>query len=295
VGKSALALTLAQRLDGEIISADSRQVYRYMDIGTAKPTLQEQRLVRHHLIDIVNPDQVYTVAMFQSDAANAIKDVWRRGKHPLLVGGTGLYVRAVVEGLAIPQVPPDPVRRQALEERAAREGPATLYAELQRVDPEAASRIDPRNVRRVIRALEVFHLTGKPISALQRVQPPPYQFLILGLTTDRQTLYARIDRRVEQQIRDGLVEETRRLVEMGYGYHLPSMSGLGYRQIGMYLRGEVTLERAIEILKTATHRFARQQYTWFRLNDPRIHWLTLGQRLNEAALEMARAFWLCEH
>ena len=290
VGKSALGLELALRLGGEIVSADSRQIYRYMDIGTAKPTLEEQALVRHHLIDVVNPDQVYTVATFQKEAAVAIEDIWRRGKLPLLVGGTGLYVRAVVEGLVIPRVPPNPALRRQLEERAEREGKLALWSELERVDPEAASRIDPRNARRVVRALEVFLQTGQPISALQRALPPPYEFLTIGLTADRAKLYERIDRRVDAQIRDGLLEETRRLVDMGYDYGLPSMSGLGYRQVGMYLRGEVTLPEAIEILKTATHRFARQQYTWFRLNDPRIRWLSIGPEAGEVALDLAQGF-----
>lgn len=290
VGKSGLALSLARRLRGEIISADSRQIYRFMDVGTAKPTTHEQSVVAHHLIDVVNPDQEYTLAQFQADAYRVVEEVLARGRLPLLVGGTGLYVRAVVEGLVIPKVGPRKDLREELEERARRLGLEAVYAELRAVDPVAAGRIDPRNVRRVIRALEVFRVTGTPFSELQRASPPPYDVLIIGLATDRATLYRRIDARVDEQIRAGLVEENRRLVAMGYGHDLPSMSGLGYRQIGMFLRGEVALDRAVEILKFETHRFARQQHAWFRPGDPRIHWLEAGPGAEEAAASLIAHF-----
>lgn len=290
VGKSALALRLASSLGGEIVSADSRQIYRYMDIGTAKSTPQEQAQVRHHLIDVVDPDDEYTLAHFQADAYRAIDDVLARGRLPLLVGGTGLYVRAVVEGLRIPRVAPQPELRAELAERARREGPDSVHRELRALDPTAAERIDPRNVRRVIRALEVCYTAGVPISHLQTSNPPPYRTLIIGLTADRETLFRRIDVRVDEQLAAGLVEENRRLLAMGYGYDLPSMSGLGYRQIGMYLRGEVDLLRAVEILKFETHRFARQQFTWFRLDDPRIRWLESGPGAPERALALVREF-----
>ena len=289
VGKSALALRLADALGGEIVSADSRLVYRYMDIGTAKPTPQEQALVRHHVIDLVDPDEEYTLARFQADAYRAIDGILARGRLPLLVGGTGLYVRAVVDGLRIPQVEPQPELRAALEERARREGAEHIHRELERLDPLSARRIDPRNVRRVIRALEVHRVTGKPFSHFQQASPPPYPILMIGLTADREDLYRRIDDRVDAQLAAGLVDENRRLLAMGYDYHLPSMSGLGYRQIGMYLRGEVGLSRAVEILKFETHRFARQQYTWFRLDDRRIHWLKNGPRATDQALGLVRA------
>ncbi len=288
VGKSALALRLAEALGGEIVSADSRQVYRFMDVGTAKPTRQEQARVHHHLIDVVYPDEDYTLAHFQADAYRAIDDVLDRGCLPFLVGGTGLYVRAVVEGLVIPRVAPQAALRVELEERARREGRDAVYRELQALDPVAASRIDPRNVRRVIRALEVCRATGQPISRLQAAAAPPYRVLTIGLTTDRETLYRRIDARVDEQLAAGLVEENRDLLARGYGYDLPAMSGLGYRQIGMYLRGEVSLPRAVEILKFETHRFARQQYTWFRLSDPRIHWLETGPATFDRAARLVR-------
>ena len=290
VGKSALAYAIAPELRGEIVSADSRQVYRHMDVGTAKPTREEQARVRHHVIDVVDPDGEYTLATYQADAYRAIEDVHRRGGLPLLVGGTGLYVRAVVAGLGIPRVAPQPEIRAELEARLALEGVESLARELDALDPVAAASIDRRNPRRLIRAIEVCRASGRPISALQTAQPPPYQVLTIGLTRDREALYQRIDERVDEQVRDGLIEENRRLLDLGYTYDLPSMSGLGYRQIGLYLRGEVTLPRALEILKFETHRFARQQYNWFRLDDESIRWLTSGPDAAETSLRLIQRF-----
>ena len=272
VGKTRLSLRLAQEFDGEIISADSRQVYRGMDIGTAKPTPEERRHVPHHLIDIITPDETFTLAQYQELACQAIDDVLARGKVPFLVGGTGQYVRAVVEGWGIPRVPPNEELRAELYRQAEREGPWALHDRLREVDPAAAGRIDPTNVRRVVRALEVYLETGRPISELQRKKPPPYRILQIGLTMERQELYRRIDERVDRMIEAGLVEEVRELVEQGYGYELPAMSGLGYQQIGMYLRGLVSLEEAIQLIKRHTRRFVRHQYNWFRLDDTSIHW-----------------------
>ncbi|MGQ9677286.1 MAG: tRNA (adenosine(37)-N6)-dimethylallyltransferase MiaA [Chloroflexota bacterium] len=272
VGKSDLALHLALTLGGEIVSADSRQVYRYLDIGTAKPTPEERARVPHHLIDVVDPNERYTLAQYQADAYRAIDGIIGRGHIPFLVGGTGLYVRAVVEGLRIPRVAPNARLRAELERRAVDEGPEALYQELQRVDPEAAAQIDWRNVRRIIRAIEVYRATGHRISELRESQAPPYEVLMIGLTIERSELYRRIDQRVDRMIAAGLVDEVQRLVDMGYGFDTPAMSGLGYRQIGAYLRGEVSLPEAVEAIKNETHRFARQQYTWFRLDDPRIRW-----------------------
>ena len=273
VGKSDLGLALGQRLRGELISADSRQIYRYLDIGTAKPTVAERLLIPHHLVDVVTPDQEYTLASFQGDAYRAIAGTLARGRLPLLVGGSGLYVRAVVEGLHIPRVAPQPQLRAQLEERAAGEGSAALHQQLQSLDPQAAARIDPRNLRRVVRALEVCLIAGQPFSQMRRAQPPDYEFVLIGLTCRRERLYRRIDERVDRQIASGLVEETRWAVAQGYGFDLPAMSGLGHRQTGMYLQGKLSLADAIEMDKHDTHRFVRQQYTWFRIDDPRIHWL----------------------
>jgi tRNA dimethylallyltransferase len=290
VGKSALAMSLAPGLDGEIVSADSRQVYRQMDVGTAKPTPDEQKRVRHHVIDVVDPDEEYTLATYQVDAYQAIDDVHRRGGLPILVGGTGLYIRAVVEGLGIPRVPPQPEIRAELEARLAREGVESLARELDSLDPVSAATVDRRNPRRLIRAIEVCRASGQPISSLRTAHPPPYRVLTVGLTLDRATLYRRIDERVDDQVRDGLIEENQRLVARGYTYDLPSMSGLGYRQIGLYLGGEVDLPRALEILRFETHRFARQQYNWFRLDDTRIRWLASGPDAAERASHLIRGF-----
>ncbi len=274
-GKSRLAFRLAQTFNGEIVSADSRQVYRYMDIGTAKPSREELSLVPYHLIDIVNPDQDFSLAQYQHLAYSVIKDIQQRGKLALLVGGSGLYVWAVLEGWVIPQVPPDPEFRQSLKDKAAQGKAVELYQELVKVDPAAAQKIDPRNVRRVIRALEVSSRAASPFSQLQHKVAPSFETLIIGLTTDRVELYRRIDLRVDQMIEQGLVEEVKKLVNMGYGFELPAMSGIGYKQIGMFLKGELTLELAVQQIKFETHRFVRHQYNWFRLNDDRIHWFDI--------------------
>lgn len=275
IGKSRLALRLAQDFNGEIVSADSRQVYRYMDIGTAKPGQPELSLVPHHLIDIVNPDEDFSLAQYQQLAYRTIDDIQQRNKLALLVGGSGLYVWAVLEGWGIPQVPPDLEFRRSLEEKAARSRADELYQELVKVDPVAAQRIDPRNVRRVIRALEVSRSTGTLFSQLQHKKTPPFDVLIIGLTTDRAELYRRIDSRVDKMMELGLVEEVRKLMDMGYGFNLPAMSGIGYKQIGLFLRGELTLAAAIQQIKFATHRFVRHQYNWFRLEDKRIQWFDI--------------------
>ena len=272
VGKSELGLRLAEEFGGEIVSADSRQIYRGLDIGTAKPTAEERRRVPHHLLDVVDPDEVLTLAQYQELAYAAIDDILARSKVPFLVGGTGLYIKAAVEGWSIPRVPPNEKLREELYRLAELEGPEALHARLWEVDPAAAARIDPRNVRRVVRALEVYAETGRPISELQRRSPPPYRTLQIGLTMEREELYRRIDARVERMIERGLVEEVRGLIERGYGLDLPAMSGLGYREIGLYLKGEIGLEEAIRLIKRNTRRFVRHQYNWFRLDDPDIHW-----------------------
>ncbi|MGQ9494148.1 MAG: tRNA (adenosine(37)-N6)-dimethylallyltransferase MiaA [Anaerolineae bacterium] len=290
VGKTALAIRLADDLPVEVVSADSRQVYRYMDIGTAKPTIEERQRVRHHLLDIVDPDEAFTLAQYQQLAYAAIDDIQRRRRIPLLVGGTGLYVKAVLEGLSIPRVPPDQRLREQLCAEAAAKGYEELHRRLSELDPVAAERIDARNVRRVVRALEVCYLMGKPISSVQEVRPPPYSILSIGLTMPRSLLYQRIDERVERMVAAGVVEEVRSLVARGYSYDLPSMSGLGYRQIGMYLRGEVSLEEAVALIKRHTRRFVRHQANWFREDDPTIVWFNAAEDISEAVLRKIKAF-----
>jgi tRNA dimethylallyltransferase len=287
-GKSSLALDLCQAFNGEIISADSRQVYRYMDIGTAKPTVEEQALVPHHLLDVVNPDNDFSLSLYQSKALEAINDIQRRGKTAFLVGGSGLYVWALLEGWRIPPVPPDPALRRELEARARSEGGEALYEKLKEIDPTAAERIDPRNVRRVIRALEVCQ-QGTLFSELQ-IKKPLVDSIIIGLTTGRDDLYKRIDARIDSMMNKGLVAEVESLVARGYGFDLPSMSGLGYKQIGMYLQGKMDLPTAIQQIKFDTHSFARHQYNWFRLRDKRINWFEAGEETTKAVYRLVERF-----
>ncbi len=268
VGKTRLSLHLAQRFPGEIVSADSRLFYRGMDIGTAKPTPAERRLVPHHLIDIANPDETMTLGAFQDMAYAVIGAIQARDRLPILAGGTGQYIKAVVEGWGIPRVSPHPALRAALKKLGGPE----LARWLALLDPIAAARLDPRNIRRVIRALEVTLVTGRPISILQQRHPPPFMTLMIGLTCPRELLYQRIDQRVEHMMARGLLAEVERLLAAGYARHLPAMSGLGYQQLAAHLAGELTLAEAVERIKFETHRFARQQHTWFRPDDPRIHW-----------------------
>jgi tRNA dimethylallyltransferase len=272
-GKTALSLELAAALDGEIVSADSRQVYLGMDIGTAKVTPAEQALVRHHLLDIVGPDQSLSVTEYQRLAYAAIDDILARGRLPFLVGGTGQYIHAVVEGWHVPAVAPQSELRASLQAAAEHQGLEALHARLAALDPLAATRIDYRNVRRVIRALEVCLTTGQLISDLQRKSPPPYRILQIGVTRPRPALYARIDARVDRMIADGLIAEVARLLAAGYGLDLPAMSGIGYGQIGRHLLGECTLTDAVALIKKQTRRFVHQQGVWFRANDPAIRWL----------------------
>jgi tRNA dimethylallyltransferase len=274
IGKTALAVVLARHLPVEVVSADSRQIYRQMDIGTAKPTLAERAAVRHHLIDIVNPDETLTMAAYQREAYAAIAAIQARGGLPLLVGGTGQYITAVLEGWHAPEVPPNPVLRAALEQEAAAYGQEVLVERLRSLDPDSGARIDPRNLRRVIRALEVCIETGQPFSAQRQKRPPPFRALELGLTTDRDALYARLDARIDQMMADGLLDEVRALHQQGYDWRLPAMSGLGYAQLGAHLRGECTLDEAVTAIRRDTRTFVRRQYTWFRRHGA-IRWLAL--------------------
>jgi len=276
VGKTALSLHLAQVLDGEIVSADSRLFYRGMDVGTAKPTSQDRALAKHHLIDIAAPDETVGLAEFQEQAYRVIEEIHTRRHLPLMVGGTGQYVRAVVEGWQIPRVAPVPGLRAELEAKADLQGASALHSQLAELDPVAASRIDPRNIRRVIRALEVCMVTGKPISEQQKKTPPPYQILQIGLTMRRDLLYQRADRRVDQMIASGLPEEVKCLLDKGYGWELPAMSGLGYLQFKPYFEGKMALECVADEIKRATHAFIRRQYNWFRLTDPAIRWFDIA-------------------
>jgi tRNA dimethylallyltransferase len=289
-GKSRLAFHLAQDFNAEIVNADSRQVYRYLDIGTAKPTPEELSVVPHHLIDIISPNEDFSLAQYQQLAFKAIESIQQRGRLPLLVGGSGLYVWAVLEGWQIPMVPPDAQFRRRMEKQAAEFGIERLYQELVRLDPVTARGIDPRNARRVIRALETSRHVRVPVPEIRGKRASLYDSLIIGLTADRTELYRRTDARVDEMIGRGLVDEVRRLVDTGYRFDLPAMTGIGYKQVGMYLEGELDLAQAIEKIKVETHRLARQQYNWFRLKDERIHWLDIKSDIEAEASGLVGEF-----
>ncbi len=268
VGKTRLAVEWANRFHGEIIGADSRQIYRYMDIGTAKPTPEEQTAAKHHMIDVVNPDETLTLAEYQERTVALIHEIHGRGRLPMLVGGTGLYITAVMEGWQIPEVPPNPELRAELEQKSAED----LYAQLELLDPITAARIDRSNPRRLVRALEVTLTTGRPFSELRQKNPPDYDALYLALTMDRAALYAQADARVDRMLAAGWIEEARNL--QAYAPTLPSMSALGYPQIFAYLRGELTYEELRQQIQLATHKFIRRQYTWLRGHDSGWQWIT---------------------
>lgn len=292
-GKTGLALKLAECLDGEIVGADSRQIYRGMDIGTAKPDAEQRARVRHHLVDIADPDENPGLATIQGLANAAIADIQRRGRLPLLVGGTGQYLSAIVDGWRIPEVPPNEVLRGELEDYARSQGNRALHRRLAEVDPVTAARTHPNNVRRVVRSLEVWHETGRAISEQQRRQPPPWNVLHLGLQLERSALYARADQRLETMMEAGFVGEVRDLLQAGYSRDLPSMSGLGYRQLAAHLLDGLPLPEAIDAAKMVTHDFIRRQLTWFRGHHADIRWLDADSVDAEAlAGELGR--WLAK-
>jgi tRNA dimethylallyltransferase len=275
VGKTQIAIDVARHVRGEIICADSRTQYRGMDIGTAKPSAAERTLIPHHLLDVIAPNETFTLAQFQSAAYAALSDITARKLIPLVVGGSGLYVKCIIEGFRIPEIEPDEDLRTALDLQARQLGPASLHNELARVDPVAAQRIGASNTRRLIRALEVYRTLGVPISQLQQKVPPPYRILTIGLTRAPESLQARIEHRVDAMLAGGLIEEVQTLVAAGYGYDLPAMSGIGYREVGAYLRGEIDLATARALIVQNTRRFVRRQYQWFRRTDPSINWVDL--------------------
>ncbi|MBL8045397.1 MAG: tRNA (adenosine(37)-N6)-dimethylallyltransferase MiaA [Anaerolineales bacterium] len=273
VGKTATAIALAEKHNAEIISADSRYLYVGMDIGTAKPTPAERARVPHHLIDVTTPDQPWTLAQVQAAAYAAIEAVYMRGKLPILVGGTGQYIRAITEGWQAPGGEPSAKLRAELDAELARGGVAALAERLRAVDPASAAVVDLRNPRRVIRALEVALTTGESFIAQRRKNPPPYAITTLGLGLPRPELYARIDARIEAMLANGLEAEVRTLVAKGYGWELPAMSALGYKQMGAYLRGECDLAEAVRRIQHDTRVFVRRQANWFKADDPEIKWI----------------------
>jgi tRNA dimethylallyltransferase len=290
VGKTGISIQLAERFDGEIVSADSRLFYRGMDIGTAKPTLQERRGVPHHLIDVADPADTWSLALFQQAAAAAITGIHARGHLPFLVGGTGQYIHAVTHGWSPPVTNPDANLRAELETQAAENGYQALHAELQVLDPAAAEKIDPRNLRRTIRALEVIRLTGKKFSEQGGKTESPYRLLTIGLTRPRPELYARLDARIESMFADGLLDEVQRLLASGCYPDLPTMSAIGYRECIQVLHGSMTLEQAKVEMRRLTRIFVRRQANWFKLQDPSIHWFETGTTKLEEIEAAIQAF-----
>lgn len=274
-GKTELSIALAKKLNGAIISADSMQVYKYMNIGSAKIRPEEMQGVRHYLVDVLDPREEFHVARFQQMAKEALEEIYRNGQLPIVVGGTGFYIQALLKDIDFDESSGELPCRKELEETARREGGAVLYERLKQVDPESAEEIHPNNVKRVIRALEFYQETGQPISLHNREQKekqPPYTYAYFVLNDDRARLYERIDRRVDRMVEQGLVEEVRWLKEHGYDRSLVSMQGLGYKELFPYLDGTCSLEEAVEIIKRDTRHFAKRQITWFK-REPDVIWL----------------------
>lgn len=283
VGKTDLSIQLAKAIGGEIISADSMQVYRHMDIGSAKVTPEEMDGVPHHLIDVLEPEEEFNVVVFQKLAKEALTGIYERGHIPIIVGGTGFYIQALLYDIDFTENDGDTAIRRELEKLAQTQGAGCLHQMLQEIDPESAAAIHQNNVKRVIRAIEFYRQTGKKISLhneQEREKQSPYQFLYYVLDTDRKTLYERIDRRVDLMMEHGLVDEVKHLADMGCTRDMVSMQGLGYKEILDYLSGEIPLEEAVYILKRDTRHFAKRQITWFK-RERDVRWLELEQFQND--------------
>ena len=277
-GKTALSIELAKQIGGEIISADSMQVYRHMDIGSAKVTKEEMDGVPHHLIDVLDPSEEFNVVRFQEMARKAMEGIYERGKIPIIAGGTGFYIQALLYDIDFTETDENNSIREELEQKARAEGASVLHAMLKEIDPESAEAIHENNVKRVIRAIEFYRQTGKKISdhnRQEREKSSPYQFLYYVIDLPRELLYSRIEQRVDQMIEQGLVEEVKALQAMGCTRDMVSMQGLGYKEILDYLNGQLTLDEAIYVLKRDTRHFAKRQLTWFR-RERDVRWLELG-------------------
>lgn len=275
VGKTSVAIVLAQERGWEIISADSRQVYRYLDIGTAKPTRSELKIVPHHFIDIRNPDEIYSAGEFAREARTSISEILARGKMPFVVGGSGLYIRALTQGFFEPPVSNRSLQLE-LKQRAQQEGGAALHAELAKVDAESAARLHPNDVHRIVRALEVFYSSGTPLAEFWKKEPKnaPFEFQFTGLSMPRDELYNRIDRRVDLMIESGLVNECRKLLEMGYSPELNALQTVGYKEVFAFLAGKLDEQQMTDEIKRHTRNYAKRQMTWFRKN-PNPRWVEI--------------------
>jgi tRNA dimethylallyltransferase len=291
VGKTQVSMRLAELISGEIVSADSRLLYRGMDIGTAKPTSEERARVPHHLIDVTDPERPWSLATFRQAALKAIRDIHQRGRLPLIVGGTGMYLTAILEGWSLPPKAEDADIRRQLFEFANQHGSQALHSRLANVDPAAAEKIDHRNVRRVVRAMEMYQVTGVPPSQLKKKRTPPFQILQVGLTLPRPELYARIDARIDDMLEAGLVDEVRALLARGVSPELPAMTAIGYRQIIDYLKGEISLEEAVKQIRRQTRQLVRRQANWFKDKDPQIHWFQARPGVEQEIADRIR-HWL---
>jgi tRNA dimethylallyltransferase len=292
-GKTDAAIAVAQALDAkgraaEIVNADSRQVYRGMSIGTAKPRREQLAAVPHHLVNVADPADGFSLATFLSLARDAIADILHRDAVPVVVGGTGQYVWGLVEGWEAPAVPPQPELRETLEAEAKRLGTDALYARLRTLDPDAGALIDPRNLRRMVRALEVIEATGKPFSGQRRKTVPPFEPRLFGPSVPRTELHTRIAQRIDSMFEAGFVDEVRSLLERGYTPDLPAFSSAGYREIAAYLHGDIALDETKARTRVATNRLARSQANWFRAKDPRISWHAEPEALVDAAVDGVR-------
>jgi len=286
VGKSKLAIEVAEKLSGEIISADSRLFYRGMNIGTAKPSKEERLIVSHHLIDVADLDEIWSLGLFQKEVRKCIQEIHLRGHLPFLVGGTGQYIRSVIEGWSIPQLRPNEFLRKILIDWSKEVGVDGLHKRLAIIDPEAAGSIDPLNLRRTIRALEVILTSGIKFSAQRTKQGSPYNIKIIGLFLPRPELYKRVDDRIDSMINNGLVDEVKDLLSRGYPPDLPSLSAIGYREVTDFIFNKITLEEAIVLMKRRTRKFVRRQANWFKPSDPNIHWF----ENNENAIDQISSF-----
>lgn len=281
MGKSSLGIQIAKEFGGEIINADSRQIYKFMDIGTAKPSTEQRKLATHHLIDIILPHEPYSVAIYQKTAKEILSEIQSRDRLPILVGGSGQYIWSLIEDWSIPNIEPNITFREKMMLQARESGPVKLYEQLKNIDPETANKILPNNIRRIIRALEIFYETGQKPSQIKTRGKLPFPVLLIGLTEVREKLYTLINSRTDEMIESGFVEEVRQLLSKGYTLELPSMSSIGYKQIGKYLQNEISLDEAIQQIKFETHRFARGQYAWFHLNDNRIKWFNVHDDIKD--------------
>ena len=290
-GKTEIALRTAGALRAENVTADSRQVYRYMDIGTAKPAPQERQRVPHHFIDIRDPDQYYSAGDYAREARETITGLLARGVTPLVVGGSGFYLSALVDGLSAPRFS-DPAVKARWRRRAARDGVQALHSELARIDPEAAARLHPNDVQRVVRALEVFELSGRPLSDFKAGEQTPAGFtpVFFGLRRERADLVGRIDRRADLMLEAGLLDEVRRLAQRGWGPELNALRSVGYREVFQYLEGGIGYGEMVEAIRLNTRRYAKRQMTWFR-REPRIRWIDLGERSALQAASELLALW----